>query len=138
MIEETEIEKNGKITSVGDLNLAIEKLEIKRMLLEENMKEDVHAILEGLKPSNILKNTMHQFQESSEVRNNLLKVALGLGAGYFSKKLLVGKTAGMLKKTLGTALQYGIAALVAKKKDKEEKSGSDTKRKNLLEKILSL
>jgi hypothetical protein len=61
-----------------------------------------------------------------------------LGAGFFSKKLLVGKSAGMLKKTLGIALQYGIAALVAKKKDKEEKSGSDTKRKNLLEKILLL
>jgi hypothetical protein len=138
MIEETEIEKHGKITSVADLNLAIEKLERKRMLLEENMKEDVHTILEGLKPSNILKNTMHHFQESSEIRSNLLKVALGLGAGYFSKKLLVGKSAGMLKKTLGIALQYGIAALVAKKKDKEEKSGSDTKRKNLLEKILLL
>jgi hypothetical protein len=138
MIEETEIEKHGKITSVADLNLAIEKLERKRMLLEENMKEDVHTILEGLKPSNILKNTMHHFQESSEIRSNLLKVALGLGAGYFSKRLLVGKSAGMLKKTLGIALQYGIAALVAKKKDKEEKSGSDTKRKNLLEKILLL
>jgi hypothetical protein len=138
MIEETEIEKHGKITSVADLNLAIEKLERKRMLLEENMKEDVHTILEGLKPSNILKNTMHHFQESSEIRSNLLKVALGLGAGYFSKRLLVGKSAGMLKKTLGIALQYGIAALVAKKKDKEEKSGSETKRKNLLEKILLL
>jgi hypothetical protein len=138
MIEETEIEKLGKITSVADLNLAIEKLERKRILLEENIKEDVHAILEGLKPSNILKNTLHHFQESSEIRSNLLKVALGLGAGFFSKKLLVGKSAGMLKKTLGIALQYGIAALVAKKKDKEEKSGSDTKRKNLLEKILLL
>ncbi len=138
MIEEKEIGKHGKITSVGDLELAIERLERKRMLLEENMKDDVHAILEGLKPSNILKNTMHHFQESSEIRSNLLKVALGLGAGYFSKRLLVGKSAGMFKKTLGTALQYGIAALVAKKKDKEEKSESDTKRKNLLEKILSL
>jgi hypothetical protein len=138
MIEETEIEKLGKITSVADLNLAIEKLERKRILLEENIKEDVHTILEGLKPSNILKNTLHHFQESSEIRSNLLKVALGLGAGFFSKKLLVGKSAGMLKKTLGIALQYGIAALVAKKKDKEEKSGSDTKRKNLLEKILLL
>ena len=137
IIKETETEKLGKISSVADLKQAVEKLEQKRVLLEEGIKEDVHSILEGLRPSNILKNTVHHLKESGEIRNNLLMIALGLGAGYFSKRLLVGKSAGVLKKTLGTALQYGIAALVSRKKNKEEKSDRNPKRKNLFGKILS-
>jgi hypothetical protein len=137
-IEETETGKQSKITTSTDLNLAIENLERKKNSLEEEMKESVHMIIEDLKPSNIINNTIHQFQESSEIKNNLLKVALGLGAGYFSRKLIVGKSAGIIKKTLGTALQYSMAALVARKKDKEDKSDTKPKRKSLLNKILSL
>src|ERR1022692_229706 len=103
------------INNEFDLDLAIIKLERRRLLLEEDLKNDFHSIVEGLRPTNILKHTVQEIQESTTLRNNLLKVALGLGAGYFSRKLLVGKSAGVVKKLLGTALQYGITNLVAKK-----------------------
>ncbi|MGH2566287.1 MAG: hypothetical protein ACRDE5_17340, partial [Ginsengibacter sp.] len=79
--EETFGENSLKIASMSELTTAIKRLERKRMLLEEDLKDEFHAVLESLKPSNILKNTIHEVQESTELKHNLFKVALGLGAG---------------------------------------------------------
>ena len=126
------------INNEFDLDLAIIKLERRRLLLEEDLKNDFHSIVEGLRPTNILKHTVQEIQESTTLRNNLLKVALGLGAGYFSRKLLVGKSAGVVKKLLGTALQYGITNLVAKKNASGEPRDTQPKKRSLLGRILSI
>jgi len=128
----------GTINTVSDLETAIKRLERKKLLLEDGLKDDFHAVLQSMKPANILKNTIHEVQQSPELKHNLFKVALGLGAGYFSRKLVVGKSAGIVKKALGAALQYGITNFVAKKNINEEEDGLHTKKKNLLKKILSI
>ena len=128
----------GRINNISELDMAIKRLERKKLLLEENLKDDFHTLLQSLKPTNILKNTIHEVQESPELKHNLLKVVLGLGAGYFSRKLVVGKSAGIVKKALGAALQYGITSFVAKKNGKEEESGLYSKKKNLFKRILSI
>ena len=124
------------VNNTSDLHIAIKKLESKRLLMEEDLQDRFHAIVEGLKPTNILKNTLHEVQESTVLKHNLLKIALGLGAGYFSRKLVVGKSAGLIKKVLGTALQFGITQFIAKKDDSEE--GYQSKKKNILKRILSI
>jgi hypothetical protein len=136
--EEMASKKLEIITNVSDLGGAIKRLAKNKLLLEEDLKDDFHVIFESLKPANILKHTIHEVQESTELKHNLFKVALGLGAGYFSKKLVVGKSAGILKKALGTALQYGITNFVAKKNDREEVNGYHPKKKNLFKRILSI
>lgn len=133
---ETANEKLVKIASATELTTAIKRLERKRKLQEEDLRDEFHNMLESLKPSNILKNTIHEVQESTELKHNLFKVALGLGAGYFSRKLVIGKSAGIVKKALGTALQYGITNFVAKKKD--ENGSSYPKKKGLLKKFFSI
>ncbi len=127
----------GEIASFYQLNAAIKKLEAKKYLMEESLKDDFHSVLESLKPANIIKNTVNEFQESTELRHNLLKVLMGLGAGYFSRKLLVGKSAGVIKKAIGVALQYGIANFIAKK-DNQDEDVKHSKKKNLLKRILSV
>ena len=128
----------GTINSVSDLEIAIKRLERKKLLLEEGLKDDFHAVLQSMKPANILKSTIHEVQQSPDLKHNLFKVALGVGAGYFSRKLVVGKSAGIVKKALGAALQYGITNFVAKKNNNEEENGLPAKKKNLLKKILSI
>ena len=132
--------KLEKIASTSELQIAIKRLERKRMLMEEDMKDDFHNILEGLKPANILKHTLHEVQESVDLKHNLFKVALGLGAGYFSKQLIVGKSAGLVKKALGTALQYGITQFVARKNNDDEngQSSSSRRKKNIFKRLLSI
>ena len=135
--EQTASGKLEKIANTTDLDVAIKRLERKKMLMEEDLKDEMHALLESMKPSNILKHTLHEVRESTELKHNLFKVALGLGAGYFSRKLIVGKSAGLVKKALGTALQYGITQFVAKKNHKENELAYPRK-KNLFKRILSI
>ena len=138
--EEIADEKLEIIANTTDLSTAIKRLERRRMVMEEDLKDHFHLILEDLKPTNILKNTLHEVQESTPLKHNLLKVAIGLGAGYFSRKMVIGKSAGIVKKALGTALQYGITNFVAKKDDRDEadKFGSQPKKKSLLKRIFSV
>ncbi|MGN6194863.1 MAG: hypothetical protein ACTHOB_07990 [Ginsengibacter sp.] len=137
--EESAEEKLEMIASTSDLATAIKRLERKKAVMEEDLKDHFHILLEDLKPKNILKNTIDEVQESTELKHNLFKVALGLGAGYFSRKMVVGKSAGILKKALGTALQYGVTNFVAKKEDEDENVyNAKPKKKNLLQRILSI
>lgn len=133
--EETAGEKLESIANTTDLATAIKRLERRKAVMEEDLKDRFHELAEDLKPKNILKHTIHEVQESTELKHNLLKVAIGLGAGYFSRKLVVSKSAGFVKKALGTALQYGITNFVAKK-DSADEPGPH--RKNLLRRILSI
>lgn len=113
--EETAKEILIEIANTSDLDVAIKRLEAKRFVQEEDMKAYFHVILNDLKPVNILKHTLHEVQQSTPLKHNLLKVAVGLGAGYFSRKMIVGQSAGFAKKALGAVLQYGITSFVAKK-----------------------
>lgn len=128
------------ILTTHDLSISIKRLERKRVSMEDDLKDHFHNLLEGLKPATLIKNTLHEVQQSAPLRNDLLKIALGLGAGYFSRKLIVGKSAGLLKKALGAALQFGVTRLVAEKSDgrDENDSGSGLKKKNFLRRILSI
>lgn len=137
--ENTAEQKLEMIANTTDLSIAIKRLERKKWLMEEDLKEHMHSILENLKPANILKQTLHEVQESTPLKHNLLKIALGLGAGYFSRKLIVGKSAGLIKKALGTAIQFGITQFVAKADDNEKENiGFMPKKKNLLKRIFSI
>lgn len=138
--EESAEEKLEMIANTTDLETAIKRLERRKSIMEEDLKDHMHSILESLKPSNILKTTLHEVQESTPLKHNLFKVALGLGAGYFSRKMIVGKSAGIVKKALGTALQFGITQFIAKKDDNNsnESSSFPSKKKNLLKRIFSI
>jgi len=137
--EEIAEEKLEIIANTSDLSTAIKRLDRRRNFLGEDLKDHFHIVLEELKPTNILKNTLHEVQESTTLKHNLLKVAIGLGAGYFSRKMVVGKSAGIVKKALGTALQYGITNFIAKKDDSnEDQLDYPTKKKSLLRRILSI
>lgn len=113
-------EKLEKVANTTDLQTAITRLENLRGLQEASLKAEYHTLLNELKPKNILKNTIAEVRESTPVKHNLLKLALGLGAGYFSRKLIVDKSAGVVKKALGAALQYCITHFVARKNDGDD------------------
>lgn len=134
--EEIADKKLEIIANTTDLDVAIKRLERRKSVLEEELKDHFHNLAEDFKPTNILRNTIHEVQESTVLKHNLLKIALGLGAGYFSRKLVVAKSAGFVKKALGTALQYGITNFIAKKSD--EDPDDYPKKKNIIRRILSI
>lgn len=130
--DETAAEKLEKLADTSSMALAIERLEKERKLQEEDLQQEFHSLLDALKPKNILKNTVNELQESTPLKQNLLKLAVGLGAGYFSRKIVVNKSAGALKKALGTVLQYGVTHLIARKDDE---NGEGSCKKGFLKRI---
>lgn len=130
--------KLEKVANTTDLDTAIKRLKRKAELQEADIQDHIHTILVSLKPTNLLKTTIHEVQESTELKHNLFKVALGLGAGYFSRKMVVGKSAGLVKKALGTALQYGVTQFISKKDERGNNNVQRSKKKNILQRILSI
>lgn len=123
------------IHTTSDLKRAIQDLERKQDMEELSLKNQFHETIESFKPSNILKNTVSEVAASPSFKHNLLNVVVGLGAGYLSKKLVVGKEAGLLKKGLGTALQFAVTSLVAKNKENDLEESH--KKGGLLQRIFS-
>lgn len=137
--EETSQELLISIANTSDLSTAILRLEARRLAQENDLKVHAEELFENLKPANILKNTIHEVQQSVPLKNNLLKIAVGLGAGYFSRKMVIGKSAGIVKKLLGAALQFGVTSIVAKKNvDDDIQEFGPPKKKNLFRRILSI
>lgn len=100
-----------------ELDLAIELLERKRALEFNELKYQLNATYESVKPVNILNQTLIDFKESPDVKSNLLQTAISVVGGYASKRLLLGKSKSVFKRIVGYALQYGITNYISKKVD---------------------
>src|SRR6266536_1399040 len=130
---------NKTIKNTNDLKSAIAELEKKRIVQEEVLTNELQVAYENLKPLNVLQ----KITSSPGVRNNLLKAAIGLGAGVLSKNLLIGKSAGILKNVIGNVIKFGVAALVTKNSGKIKEKGTGRlkmllwKTKKILTKLLN-
>ena len=124
-----------KIKNAEELKDVIAELEKKKDIDEASMKYQFQETYESYKPSNILKNTLSEVSASPKFRHNLLNVALGLGAGYLSRRLMVGRQAGLLKRVIGTAVQFGVTTLIAKKGSDDNPASA--KKGGLLKRIFS-
>ena len=102
------------IQNAADLKAAINELEEKHNIQEKMLIDQINITCESLKPVNIIKGTLTEVAKSPELKTNLLKVILGLGAGILTKKLLLGNPTNFFMKTAGVLLELGIAKLVAK------------------------
>jgi len=103
------------IYSTAGLKEAIRQLEYKRLDQEQLLKEQFILTRESLKPVNLIKNTFSEVVTSPLLISNVLGTAIGLSAGYFSKKLFIGTSVNLLKKLFGSILQLGITTIIANK-----------------------
>jgi hypothetical protein len=110
--------------NADDLREAIAALELKSIAQEKDIQETFTSISENLKPVNLIKSGVRSVF-SGEHKEDLINVVLGIGSGFLGRKLLVGKVNGIMGKTLGRAIQWGMAGLVSKNADAiKEKAGS--------------
>jgi len=119
-----------EIKNSEDLKIAIRELEEKELRQKQQLKADFHAYKETLTPMNLLKSTFNKVKETPGITSSVLKATLGLGAGLLSKKLFLGKSPGIFRRVVGSAVQMGLAGLVAKKSDAIKQNSG-----NLLKKI---
>lgn len=105
------------ITTSIELKNAIQLLEFDQQIREQQLKEQVFLTIESLKPVNLIKSTLHEVVSSPYLIDNLLGVAMGLTSGYITKKIAMGKSVSVIRKILGTLLEFGITNVVAQNTD---------------------
>jgi hypothetical protein len=105
------------ITSVAELKNAILFLEDEQAIKGQLLKEQFLLTYESLKPLNLLKNTLKEISSSPYLVDNILGTATGLATGYLSKKVFIGASANIIRKLLGSVLQFGITNAVAQHPD---------------------
>ncbi len=103
-----------KITSMTELRESILQLEIKQIEEQRLLKEQFVITYDRMKPVNLIKNSIKDLITSSDLKDNLFSTALGLTAGYLSKKAAVGSTHNPIKQILGAFLQLGVTNVVTK------------------------
>jgi hypothetical protein len=112
-----------EINSETSLREAILKLEGKRTVEGEMLKEQFFSTFESIKPLNMLKTGLREAASSHELKADILNSAVGLGAGFLSKVLFQRLTKNPVKRMLGTALMLGVARLVARNPETVQKLG---------------
>ena len=112
-----------KINSRADLRNSIIFLENKRDEEGKLLKQQFHLAYESIKPINLIKNTFREASESVELKDSFLITAIGLGAGYFFKKIFIGASRNPLRRLAGAALLFGITKLVAKHPEEVKLAG---------------
>jgi hypothetical protein len=103
-----------KINSESELRAAIVQLEIKQDAEGKILKEEFFEAYENIKPINLIRSTLVEVTESSDIKDHLLNTSVAIATGYISKILFDGITHNPLRKLLGTALQFGVTTVIAK------------------------
>jgi hypothetical protein len=112
-----------QINNTHDLAQAIAELEHRAAFQKKDIQDTFTAVSENLKPMNIVKSGVRSVF-SGEHKEDLVNALLGLGTGFLSRKLILGRTSGFVGKTVGKAIQWGMAGLVSKNAEKiKEKAG---------------
>jgi hypothetical protein len=105
------------ITSVSGLKNAIQLLEVDQAIKGQLLKEQFYITYESLKPINLLKSALNEVSTSPYLIDNILGTVMGLVSGYLSKKVFIGGSGNIIRKLMGSILQFGITNVVAKHSD---------------------
>lgn len=103
-----------EINNSIDLKAAIQHLEAKHLMQKQHLTDQFNDTVESLKPMNLLKSSFNKIVRSPGLVEKIIDATVGLGAGFLSKKLLIGKSTSILKKLLGNAVEFGVAGLITK------------------------
>jgi len=102
-----------EITSVTGLKNAIQLLESEQEINRKLLKEQFFITYESLKPISLLKSAINDISSSPYLVDNLSGTAIGLASGYLTKKLVVGSSGNLIRKLVGSILQFGVTNIVA-------------------------
>lgn len=106
-----------QITTLIELREEIALLETSQVSNGIALKEQFKMTYESLRPVNLIKSTFKELTSAPDFKDNLLNSTIGIGAGYLSRKIVVGATHNPIKKLLGVLLQVGITSIASKNGD---------------------
>jgi hypothetical protein len=102
------------ITNAADLKMAIQSLKVEQEISEELLKAQFRLTYENLKPINIIRNAIKDLTSEPALMDNIVGTTIGLASGYITKKIVVGNSGNIIRKILGSLLEFGVTNVVAK------------------------
>jgi hypothetical protein len=112
-----------KITSVAGLKDAIQILEEDQALKGQLLKEQFFLTYESFKPAKLLGSTLKEMVASPHMIENIIDTSISLATGYFAKRVVAGASSNVLRKLLGSVLQYGVTNFMARNTDAIRSAG---------------
>ncbi len=88
------------IRSITELKRAIQLLENEQTIQWQLLKGQLSI-------------TVEEVSSTQYIINNIISTAIGLTAGYVSKKIFIGKSGNLVRKFLGTLIQLGVTNATA-------------------------
>ena len=109
------------ISSRTELKNAILQLEIEQAVYKQQLKEEFHITYKKIRNVSIIASAIKRI--ISATGNNVMVNTTGVAAGYFIKKIVVGKSKNKFRKILGSVLQFGATSLLTQNPKIIEKAG---------------
>jgi hypothetical protein len=125
------------ISTTAELKNAIELLEAEQAVKGQLLKEQFYVTYESLKPIAVLRRTLKELTSSQYLVDNIPGAVMGLVSGFLSRKLIVGRSANIFRKLLGSVLQFGVTNVVARKSDAIQSTGLSIFQHYLQKKVLN-
>lgn len=101
-----------KITSISELEVAIESLMTEKEIKGQLLREEFFSVSESLKPINLLKSTFREGTSSLNLVDGIIGTVVGVAAGSLSRKVFVGSSANVIRNLLGSAFQFSVTNIV--------------------------
>jgi hypothetical protein len=92
------------LNSLQTLEVHIASLERQQKEKKEAITAEFQGFMESIKPANMLRKLFRSVNDSPDLKADMLKGAIGLGTGFLTNKLLLGKINGPFKAILATIL----------------------------------
>jgi hypothetical protein len=87
------------------------------------LKEQLLLTYDSLKPASLIRSTLKEITSSPFLIGNLAGSVIGLTTGYLSNKIVIGSSVSVLRRLIGSVLQFGITNIISKNSE-VIKSGS--------------
>jgi hypothetical protein len=105
------------ITSTTGLRNAIQLLEVEQGIKGNLLKDQFYLTVESLKPVTLIKNALHDISTSPKLIDNILSTTMGIASGFLTNRVFVGASGSLIRKLLGSVLQFGVTNVVAQHPD---------------------
>jgi hypothetical protein len=107
------MKQKPRISNQEELLAAITLLENERSAQSAVVRKEFWALYEGLKPVNLIKNTIADMRNSPELSGGMINSAIGIASGVITKKLFVGSSHNPVRNVVGTLLMFGVKKLIS-------------------------
>jgi hypothetical protein len=103
--------------SILDLKNAILLLEAEQEIKGKVLQEQLTLVYESFKPVNLITGTLNDIAKSPFLIDNMIGTGIGLASGFLTKRVFVGSSGSLIRKLLGSILQFGVTNVVAQHSD---------------------